>query len=96
MMEEEDDTYSLHLRLNKELQVVDVGTAVNLLVARDIGTGGVIELVGEGTLDVDGRLGKEGLGDLLAESNGSDLTTMVRLAVELGGVDSGIGAAKGA
>lgn len=96
MMEEGDDTYALHLGLNEKLEVLNVGTALDIVVPRDIGVVALIELVGEGTLDVDGWLRKDVLGELVAGGDGSDLSTMMRLAVDLGGVDSGVGAIKGA
>jgi hypothetical protein len=89
-------TYSLHLGLNEELQVVDVGTSLDVVVPRDVGIVALIELVGEGTLEVGGRQGKEVLGDLLANGDGSDLSAMMRLAVGVRGVERGVGVGKGA
>ena len=88
------DTYTLHLRLNEELEVIEVGTTLDVLVPRDVGVITFIKLVDEGTLDVDRRLRKKLLGDLLAGGDGSDLSAMVWLAADLGRVDGGVGAAE--
>jgi hypothetical protein len=86
------DIYTLHLGLNEELEVIEVGTTLDMLVPRDVGLVTFIKLVDEGTLDVDRRLRKKVLGDLLAGGDGSDLSAMVRFAAELRRVDGGVGA----
>lgn len=75
--------------------MLGIMTALDVEVPRDEGVDELIELIDEGTLDVGRRLGKEGLGGLLADRDGGKLTTVMGLSLDVGRVHGGIGAAKG-
>ena len=95
MVEEGDDTYALHLVLNQELQVLSILTAFDVQVARDEGVVELIEFIDEGTLDIRRRLRKKFLGGLLPNGDSSKLTTVMRLALDIGGVHGWVGTVKG-
>ena len=92
---EAETTYTPHLRLNQELEMINVGSALDMMVSRDVGGITLQELVDKGTLDVDLSLRKEVLGNLLTRSDGGELTTVMRLAVSLWRIHSRVGAAEG-
>jgi hypothetical protein len=75
--------------------MINVGSALDVMVPRDVGGITLEELIDEGTLDVDLSLRKEVLGNLLTRSDGGEPTTMMRLAVSLWRIYSRVGAAEG-
>jgi hypothetical protein len=85
-MDEGRGTYTPHLGLKEELKMIEVdpsGPSPDVLVTRDVVDITFIELVDEVTLDVDGRLRENVLGDLLTGSDGSQLSTVVGLSLKL-------------
>ena len=95
MVEEGDDTYALHLVLHQELEMLCIMAAFDVQVPRDEGVDELIKLIDEGTLDIRRRLRKKFLGSLLADRDCGQLTTVVRLALVVRGVDCWVGTAKG-
>ena len=86
---------TLHLVLDQELEMLSILAALDVQVPRDESVVELIELIDEGTLDVDRRLRKKLLRGLLANWDSSELTTMVGLALDIRRVYSRVGALEG-